>query len=252
MRRACAALLLTICLSTPGFGALLAVTLETAPISVSGPNFAILRSPATSNARVSYAPLVNAAVSTYSFSPSSTTFVNAAHPNTSTTGYGQSRIDGRLAQSGQTTSISSTIYSYIQSSVTSDFNQVLGRLKIELGGSNFTWETRLPPPEMARSFSGVMKSDPLGVEDAPTVLLAYHTYYFHFVYRVAGGAPDAGGGGGTPFSRSARDFDVLLNETNAAPIPEPASFAVLSFLGCGAVCWIRRRKAAGEASSCRA
>jgi len=249
MKRACVALLLTICLSSPGFCALLSVTLETAPISVSGPNFAILRSQATSNARVSYAPLVNPSTSTYSVSPSSTTFVNSTYPNSNTSGYGQSRIDGRLAESGQTTSISTTIYSYIQSSVTSDSNQVLGRLKIELGGSNFTWETRLPPPEPARSFSGVMKSDAGGIEDAPSELLAFHTYYFHFVYRVTGAAPDAEGGGGTPFSRSARNFDVLLSSTNAAPVPEPVSFAVLSFLGCGFVSWRRHRRAIRQASS---
>jgi hypothetical protein len=105
---------------------------------------------------------------------------------------------------------------------------VLGRLKIELGGSNFTWETRLPSPERERSFVGALKSDPLGTQDAPTELLAFNTYYFFFVYRATGAATNLGGPDTDPVVSSGRRFDLILNATAGPIVPEPGTGIVLA------------------------
>jgi hypothetical protein len=210
------------------------VTLEPSPVSVTGDNYGVFSGPSTQNQRVSYAPLVNPAMNQYALS-STKTFVDSVITSQTQARMGASRIDGTIGAVGNTATISSKLYSYVESSLSSSSNQVLGRLKIELGASNFTWETRVPSPEQGRSFVGSLKTDPLATEDAPPELLAFHTYYFIFVYRATNTAQNAGGIGSDPYLNSARQIDLILNSLSGPIVPEPATGLVLAGLSLLAV-----------------
>jgi hypothetical protein len=246
MGRFLLSLLLALPLCQSAQCALISVTLEPSPVGVSGSNYGVFTSPAPQNQRISYAPLVNPLENQYSFSATKT-FVNSALANgPDQPRVGASRIDGTISASGSTATITSMLYSYVESSLTTSANQTTGRLRIDLGSSNFTWETRLPSSEKGRSFLGSLKSDPMGVEDAPLLLLANQTYYFFFVYRATGAAANVGGVEMDPFLSSGRRFDLILNSTSGPIVPEPATglvLAGLSFLAAGArASWSKLRK----------
>lgn len=221
------ALTLLLLVSSSVHGALISVTLETSPVSVSPSDFGVFRDPAIGIRRSPYAPLVNASVNQYRFGSTPDTFVNSTLNNSNGQRLAASRVDGSIISSGSTATIATTVYSYVETGLTSSSNQTLGRLRIELGGSNFTWETRLPSPEMARSITGALKKDPNGIEDAPAELLAYHTYYFVFLYQANGSARNVGGPGSDPFLSSGRRVDLILNATSGQIVPEPATGAVV-------------------------
>ena len=239
-----AACLAVLC-SGDGRAALLSVTLEPSPHIVTGAKFAVLDSSATSPENAEYAPLLNPAISAYSFTNVPTMFVDAYNPAEGVRGAGASRIYGKLRQDGSTTYIDTTVYSYIEQAFATDTNIVLGRLKIQLNGQNYTWKTQIPASEFGHAFSGVMRSDADGAIAAPELLLANQAYYFHFVYQVSGAA-SIPGGAGSPFSRTSRHFNVILNSTS--PVPEPVSLATWGVFMIGFGAWNRVRATRAQRS----
>jgi hypothetical protein len=246
MGRFLLSLLLALPLCQSAQCALLSVTLEPSPVSVTGNNYGLFTSTAPVNQRISYAPLVNPLENEYAFAATRRLVDGALTEGADRTRVGSSRIDGTITVAGNTATITSMLYSYVESNLATSANQVIGRLRIDLGGSNFTWETRLPPSERGRSFLGSLKSDPMGVQDAPSELLAFQSYYFFFVYRATGAAPNVGGADTDPFSNSRRQFDLILNSTSGPIVPEPATglvLAGLSLLAAGArATWRTKRK----------
>lgn len=230
MGRFLLSLLLALALCQSAQCALLSVTLEPSPVNVVGNNYGVFTGPPPVNQRVSYAPLLNASQNEYAFAATRTLVDSTLTSGPEGSRVGASRIDGTITIAGSTATITSMLYSYVESSLATSANQVTGRLRIDLGGSNFTWETRLPSPERARSFTGVLKSDPSAAVDAPPLLLAYNTYYFVFIYRATGAAQNVGGTDTDPFTSSGRRFDLILNSTSGPIIPEPATGIVLAGL----------------------
>lgn len=223
--------------ASTGAAALLSVTLEPSPHLFTGPNFAILESEATIPENKEYAPLLDPAKSQYAFSSTPTMFVDAYNPAEGVRGAGAARIYGKLRQMASTTYIDTTVYSYIEQAFDTDTNIVMGRLKIETGNQSYTWKTQLPPAEAGHAFSGAMRSDPDGALEAPALLMANQTYYFHFAYQVSGLVVNPGTG--SPFSRTSRHFFV---ELNGAAVPEPTSFASWMVGAMGLAAWRRWRR----------
>lgn len=234
MGRFLLSLLLALQLCQGAQAALLSVTLEPSPVSVSGNNYAVFSGPSTQNQRISYAPLLQPSKNQYAIS-STSTFVDSAISNQNQARMGAAKIEGTISAVGNTATVSSKVFSFVESSLTGSANQVTGLLKIQLGGSNFTWETRVPATEQGRSFIGSLKSDPLASVDAPSELLAFGTYYFVFVYRATNNAPNIGVGGSDPYANSGRQIDLILNSLSGPIVPEPGTGMVLAGLSLLAV-----------------